>query len=96
MADIVCACISAVSVIIVAVIGTNVKHSESLAKERAEESLLLLKLMNANCDLTVGTAMALKSGHCNGEMEKGLETVKAAQSEYEAFHARLVITQLSK
>lgn len=72
------------------------KESEERAEERRKESLLSLQLMNANCSLTVGTAMAIKRGSCNGEMEQGLKDVQEAMREYRDFHERLAFKQLNK
>lgn len=96
MVEIICVIITGASAIIVAFVGASVKKTEKLAVERAQENLLLLKMMNANCDLTVGTALALKRGHCNGEMESGLAAIKEAQDAYQDFHDKLAIAHLNK
>lgn len=72
------------------------KVAEERAEERKKESLLSLRLMNANCSLTVGTAMAIKHGRCNGEMEQGLKDVEDAMKEYQEFHDRIAVERLTK
>lgn len=97
---IVTACISAATAVVVAVVTTKItkdqKDQEKQAARRKEESLLGLRLSNANCALTIGVAMALKHGHCNGEVEEGLQKVKSAQDEYLLFEQRILAEELSK
>ena len=100
MTEIISATLAAVASIICAVIARQAslreKKSEERAEQRMKESLLSMKLANANCKLTVGVAMALKRGECNGEVEEGLEAVKEATAEYEEFHSKLIAKQLTK
>lgn len=72
------------------------KETEERAEERRKESLLSLQLMNANCSLTVGTAMAIKRGTCNGEMEQGLKDVQEAMKNYREFHEKLANKRLNE
>lgn len=58
---------------------------EKRAEDRKKESLLSMKLIHANTQLTIGVAMAQKNGHANGEIESGLKAVKDASDEYNAF-----------
>ena len=53
-----------------------------------------MELTNANTDLTIGVAMALKNGHANGEIEEGLAAVQAAKQSYQRFHNEIVSEQL--
>lgn len=64
------------------------------AEQRAKEGRLQLAMLNANCQLTVGVAMALKRGHCNGEVEAGLEAVQKTTKEYEQFLEGIAIDQI--
>ena len=59
------------------------------AEQRKKESLLTMQLISADTKLTLGLAMAVKRGHANGEIEEGLEAVKAAQEEYQKFNDEL-------
>lgn len=63
---------------------------ENRAAQRMKESLLTMRLMNADAKLTVGIAEAIKRGRVNGEIEEGLEAVKEAQEEYQKFTDELV------
>lgn len=58
------------------------ERSEKRANRRLQESRLSLELMNANCALSVGTALAVKRGHANGELEEGLQQVELARKKY--------------
>ena len=42
-------------------------------------------MIAANSELTVGVAMALKKGQCNGEVEAGLKAVQEANRKYKDF-----------
>ena len=75
---------------------TERKKMALRAEERKKESMLLLQLVHADCSLTVGTALALKRGHCNGELEKGLEDVRDAMEAYDDFHNKIALNHLNK
>lgn len=60
-------------------------ENEKISEQRKRESLLSMKLTHANTQLTIGVAMALKTGHANGEIEKGLKMVETASTEYDNF-----------
>ena len=107
MTDIICATIAAIATIFCGVLAykSNKKskeieaanaRSELRAEQRAQESKLSLELMNANCSLTVGVALALKNNHCNGEVEQGLEAVRKAQEAYTTFLEGIAIEHLAK
>lgn len=72
------------------------KRTEKQAEERRKESLLSLQLMHANCSLTVGTALAVKRGKANGELEQGLKDVEIAMKAYQEFHEKIAVEHLSK
>lgn len=97
---IITALISATATIIVAVISKNVKkqneRSEEETRLRAKEAKLQLKMLHANSKLTIGVAMALKRGHCNGEVEEGLKAVEEADAEYSAFLENIAIEHIKK
>ena len=59
------------------------------AEQRMKESLLTMRLINADTQLTLGVAMAIKRGHANGEIEEGLKAVQDAQKEYQEFNEEL-------
>lgn len=98
MTEIICAAIAAAATIICAVIAAGQKKqgkkAEALAAQRSKEGRLQLKMLDANSKLTVGVAMALKSGHANGEVEAGLQAVTAAQKEYTEFLEGVALDQI--
>lgn len=94
--ELLCVIVSSCSTIICGLIAVRSEKSARSIQEQREldmkqeerrirESMLSLKLMNANCELTVGTALAVKRGYANGELESGIKAVKEAQKEYEDF-----------
>ena len=66
------------------------------AEQRAKEGRLQLAMIDANCKLTVGVAMALKRGHCNGEVEQGLAAIQKTQREYEQFLEGIGIDHITR
>ena len=107
MIDIVCAAIAAVATIMCAVVSADSKKRDKAfaeqrskeddrARQRAKEASLQLAMINANSELTVGVAWALKRGKCNGEVEQGLAAVKAAQAEYTKFLEGIAIDHITK
>ena len=59
-------------------------------------SMLAIHLsIHAVGKLTVGVAMALKRGHCNGDVEDGLEAVQKADTEYAAFLESVAVEHLT-
>lgn len=66
-------------------------QAERRNQRKLQESRLSLKLMNANCALTVGTALAIQRGKANGELEEGLKQVAEAQKEYMDFMQNIAL-----
>jgi hypothetical protein len=102
MVELVGICVSAIATVICAfiahkgnkqakILAEDRARSEKRAQRRLRESRLSLELMNATCVLSVGTALALKRGHANGEVDKGLEQVDAARSKYLDFLKEVAI-----
>lgn len=54
-------------------------------KARKQETLLSLEMQMASNKLSYATAMALKRGHANGEVEEGIEAYESAKKKYFAF-----------
>lgn len=107
MTEIVSISISTVGAIICAVIARYIQlHTkndqkqqeriERRAQQREQEGNLQLAMLNADMKLTIGIAVAIKTGHCNGEMEKGLESMQEASERYDAFLHELAMHQLAK
>lgn len=72
--------------IIMAVINTRWKKREKELDERAEarkkESLLSLELLMAVGKMSSATAIAVKRGHANGEVEEAMEAFSQAKGKY--------------
>ena len=107
MINIICAAIAALATIICAWIAANTSRAEKARKikdestdrqsqERIKESRLQLAMIAANSELTVGVAMALKNGQCNGEVEAGLHAVEKANREYTRFLEEVAIEHINK
>lgn len=61
------------------------KAGDVRTQARREESLLALELQMATAQLSYATAMALKRGHANGEVEAGVAAYEQAKTRYVAF-----------
>ena len=89
MQEIIVSCISALSLIVVALIQrSNTKHQKQQQEQnklRAQESKLSMDMMYACCVLSKGTATALKNNHFNSEVDHGIELVDKATDEYNKF-----------
>lgn len=72
------------------------KLAAARAAQRAKEARFQLQMINANGQLTVGVAMALKHGHCNGEVEAGLAAVHEANTEYTKFLEEVALDHVNK
>lgn len=105
--EIITTTMTVVCTIICAVIGKQANKAETERKadservekraaQRAKEGRLQLAMLNANSKLTVGVAMALKRGHCNGEVEEGLKAIADANEEYEQFLEGIALDHLKK
>ena len=99
MQDIIVACISAISLIIVACIQASNKKKEveqnKINLARAKESKLSMDMMYACCMLSKGTATALKNNHFNSEVDHGIELVDKATEEYSKFIREMVADGLN-
>lgn len=70
------------------------EESDKRAEQRKKEALLQMHMTQANSQLTIGIAMALKHGKCNGEVESGLKAVNEANAEYENFLKEIALDDL--
>lgn len=63
------------------------QEAEAQEKEKArqEETVLLLKGIKATGALSYATAVALKRGHANGEVEAGVEEYKTWEKDIDDF-----------
>ena len=100
MTEIICTVITAAATIICGYMAISGKKRAEREDERAEhkakEGMLQLQMIDANSKLTIGVAMALKHGHCNGEVEVGLQAVQEASDNYVQFLEGIAIDQIKK
>lgn len=84
-----CAIISAVALIIVAIIETGNKRrskSDEVRRQRREkESRLSMELMSASVELSYVTSLAVTGGKTNGNVEAAQKKAREAQKKYEDF-----------
>lgn len=102
--SIVCAIISAISAIVVAVISA--RASKKAQAERAElkknedrntrERLLTMKLLSASCKLSTVTAKAVFNHKTNGDVQDAFDSAQEAQQEYFDFINEVAVNSLSK
>ena len=92
MTEVICAALTGFCAIVCAAIASQASKRE----KRAKEGRLQLAMIDANCKLTVGVAMALKRGHCNGEVEQGLAAIQKTQREYEQFLEGIGIDHITR
>lgn len=89
MTDVICAGISGICAVAVAVIGGQMsaaaKRSERHSELRRRESLLSLEMMDATLKLSVVTANALTGGHNNGNVAIARQRAGDAGDKYERF-----------
>lgn len=89
IATVICAALTAISAVMVAVIERRAKvdreRSEKRAERRAMESRLSMDMMYAATSLAMDTATALRDGHTNGTLEGNLKKARAANEAYENF-----------
>lgn len=109
MVQVVCTAITALATIMVAFVQYKAnkekkeyehKTQEMLKKRqhqhdiRVRESRLSMDMMHATAKLCVGTALAIKRGHANGELDEGLKYVDKAVIEYEKFMKDMAADQV--
>jgi hypothetical protein len=61
------------------------EETESRAAARQKESLLALELNMSTAKLSYATAVALRRGHANGEVEEGMRAYNEAKKKYVDF-----------
>lgn len=75
--------------VISGIIGRKLTRAEEKnnerEKERQQETELILKGIKAAGELSLATAIALKRGHANGEVEKGIESFESFNKDMENF-----------
>jgi len=100
MSEIICAAISGVCSIAVAIIGFYIKKSNDKNDRRSnlrqQESLLSLRMMDATLQLSVVTSNALTNGHNNGNVERAREAAAKVAAEYEEFMRNITAHEVCK
>lgn len=100
MTEIICTAITAAATIICGYMAISGKkraeREDERTEQRTKEGMLQLQMIDANSKLTIGVAMALKHGHCNGEVEVGLQAVQEASDNYVQFLEGIAIDQIKK
>lgn len=100
MTEIICAVITAISAIAVALVGSNIRKSNARMEERAKlrqrESMLSLKMMDATLQLSVVTSNALTGGHNNGNVARARDAAEKAAAEFEQFMREVTAHEISK
>lgn len=71
-------------------------RSEQRAEDRATESRLAMKMMDANLDLGLATALAVEQCKINGEMKKAKAKASDAQDDYQEFLRLVAARQIAK
>lgn len=96
MVQIICAIISGVTAIAVAIIGIisskAAKKSANMSKvyqmnqeRRKKADLLVLQMLDATLELSIVSSNALTNGHNNGNVEEARLAAKKAKEDYQAF-----------
>ena len=99
--------LSAVSVIMVAIINKNQREESSSAEKarkraeeraavREQESRLSMDMMEATSELSDVIAIAVSGGHVNGNVEAARERAKVARENYHNFIHELAAKNVTK
>lgn len=72
------------------------ERDERRAADRAEESRLAMRMMDASLELGLATAIAVEEQKLNGEMKAGKAAAQAARADYHAFVEKIAARQLAK
>ena len=72
------------------------ERNERRAADRAEESGLSMRMMDASLELGLATALAVEQHKLNGEMKAAREKADKAREAYHAFLERISSRQLAK
>jgi type II secretory pathway component PulJ len=60
-------------------------YAEVCEERRTKKDLLVLKSLKAIGDLTCANAIAIKNGHCNGELDEAKKSFESVEKELDAF-----------
>ena len=85
----ICTIVSALGGALLFFLQRHFKRMEKLAtsreERRAQKDLLVLKSLKAIGDLTCANAIAIKQGHCNGEVDAARKNFEGVEKELDAF-----------
>lgn len=65
-------------------------RNKHLTEMQSEKDLRLMDLVVATAQLSYATAMAIKRGKPNGEMESALESYEGAMSKFRSFERKFI------
>jgi ABC-type nitrate/sulfonate/bicarbonate transport system ATPase subunit len=71
------------------------KKVEERAALRQQESLLAIRLMSANVNLGIATAVSVKNNEVNGFMDTALKEAEKASEAYQTFLKEIAAKQMS-
>lgn len=69
------------------------RQAQTAEGQRIRSESLRVSLLVAAAKLSYATAVALRDGHCNGEVADGIEQYKAAMRQFKEFERELVANQ---
>ena len=72
------------------------EYTEATEERRTQKDILVLKSLKAIGELTVANAIAVKTGHQNGEMEKAQEEFESVDKELHAFLLENAVKKVNK
>lgn len=101
------AVISAIALVVVAIIEAVALKDRKKAKEEKErverraalrehESHLSMQMMSAACALALVTAKKVTGMHTNGDVEEAMDKAREAQANYQTFLEETAARQLAK
>lgn len=100
MTEILCAFISGLCALGVAIVGGQLglasKRSERTSQLRRRESLLSLEMMDATLKLSIVTANALTGGHNNGNVAIARQRAGDVSEKYEEFMRETTAYEIGK
>ena len=71
-------------------------YTESAEERRLQKDLLVLKSLKAIGELTVANSIAVKQGHCNGEIDKVKKEFEGVDKELHAFLMESTVKKVNK
>jgi ABC-type transport system involved in cytochrome bd biosynthesis fused ATPase/permease subunit len=72
------------------------ESSEKAEERRAEQQMLILQTVQAIGELTMASAIAVKNGHTNGEMQKAMDHFNEVDKELNKFLIRTAARKTAK